>query len=110
RGRTLSRFETDLPDDWRLRLEVGNVTDRNFLEQYYQQEWEEQKDQVTRLGLRHTWDNMSLELSASVNTDPFFTQTENLPKLDHFLMGQELLDDHLTWYEHTNLGYLRQDQ
>jgi hypothetical protein len=110
RGRTLGRFEEDLPDDWQLRLEVGEVTDRNFLEQYYQQEWEEQKDQVTRLGLRHTWDNMSLELSASALVDPFFTQTENLPRLDHYLMGQSLLDDHLTWYEHTNLGYLRQDK
>ncbi len=62
RGRTLGRFQEDLPDDWQLRLELGEVTDRNFLEQYYQQEWEEQKDQVDRLGLRHTWDNMSLEL------------------------------------------------
>ncbi|HEY2826055.1 MAG TPA: hypothetical protein VGJ04_00520, partial [Pirellulales bacterium] len=44
RGRTLGRFQEDLPDDWQLRLELGEVTDRNFLEQYYQQEWEEQKD------------------------------------------------------------------
>jgi hypothetical protein len=109
RGRTLGRFQEDLPDDWQLRLELGEVTDRNFLEQYYQQEWEEQKDQVDRLGLRHTWDNMSLELSASVNADPFFTQTENLPRLDHYWLGQPLLGDTLTWYEHTNLGYLRQD-
>jgi len=110
RGRTLGRFEEDLPADWQLRLELGEVTDRNFLEQYYQQEWEEQKDQVDRLGLRHTWDNMSLELSASANADPFFTQTENLPKLDHYWLGQPLLDDAFTWYEHTNVGYLRQDQ
>jgi hypothetical protein len=110
RGRTLSRLEEDLPDDWQVRLEVGEVTDRNFLEQYYQQEWEEQKDQVDRLGLRKTWDNMSLELSASANADPFFTQTENLPKLDHYWLGQPLLDDTFTWYEHTNVGYLRQDQ
>jgi hypothetical protein len=109
RGRTLGRFQEDLPDDWQLRLELGEVTDRNFLEQYYQQEWEEQKDQVTRLGLRHTTDNMSLELSASALVDPFFTQTENLPKLDHYWLGQPLLDDTFTWYEHTNVGYLRQD-
>jgi hypothetical protein len=110
RGRTLGRFQEDLPYDWQLRLELGEVTDRNFLEQYYQQEWEEQKDQVDRIGLRHTWDNMSLELSASANADPFFTQTENLPKLDHYWLGQPLLDDTFTWYEHTNVGYLRQDK
>ncbi len=105
----MGRFQEDLPDDWQLRLELGEVTDRNFLEQYYQQEWEEQKDQVDRLGLRHTWDNMSLEVSASANADPFFTQTENLPRLDHFWLGQQLIDDRFTWYEHSNVGYLRQD-
>lgn len=110
RGRTLGRFQEDLPSDWQLRTEVGAVTDRNFLEQYYQQEWEEQKDQVTRIGARHTWDNMSLELSASALVDPFFTQTENLPRLDHYWLGQPLLSDTLTWYEHTNLAYLNQRQ
>ena len=55
-----------------------------------------------RLGLRHVWDNMSLELSASALVDPFFTQTQNLPRLDHYWLGQPLLNDTLTWYEHTN--------
>src|SRR4029078_7669077 len=26
---------------------------------------------------------------------------------DHFLIGQPLLDDKLTWYEHSNIGYGR---
>ncbi|HEY2762325.1 MAG TPA: hypothetical protein VGI75_16315, partial [Pirellulales bacterium] len=41
RGRTLFRHEQELPDDWQARLEVGEITDRNFLQEYYQQEWEE---------------------------------------------------------------------
>ena len=110
RGRTLFRHEQDLPDDWQARLEVGQITDRNFLQEYYQQEWEEQKDQVTRFNLRHRGDNTSFEVSASGLVDPFFTQTQNLPRLDHYWLGQPLLDDTLTWYEHTNVGYLRQDQ
>ena len=110
RGRTLFRDEHDFPDDWQLRLEVGEITDRNFLEQYYQQEWEENKDQVTRAGLRKVWDNMSLELDAQGLIDPFFTQTQNLPKLDHYWLGQPLLSDTLTWYEHSNVGYLRQNK
>ena len=99
-----------MPYDWQLRFEVGQVTDRNFLEQYYEQEWDEQKDQVTRLDLMRAWDNMSLELSVSGQINPFFTQTENLPQLDHYLIGQPLLDDRLTWYSHTSLAYLRQDK
>ena len=110
RGRTLFRHEQELPDDWQARLEVGEITDRNFLQEYYQQEWEEQKDQVTRFNLRHVRDNALFELSASGLIDPFFTQTQNLPRLDHYWLGQSFLDDTLTWYEHSNIGYLRQNQ
>jgi hypothetical protein len=110
RGRTLFRHEQELPDDWQARLEIGEITDRNFLQEYYQQEWEEQKDQVTRFNLRHLRDNASFELSASGLVDPFFMQTQNLPRLDHYWLGQSLLDDTLTWYEHSNVAYLRQNQ
>ncbi len=110
RGRTLFRHEQELPDDWQARLEVGQITDRNFLQEYYQQEWEEQKDQVTRFNLRHLRDNASLEFSVSGLIDPFFMQTQNLPRLDHYWLGQSLLDDTLTWYEHSNVAYLRQNK
>jgi hypothetical protein len=110
RGRTLFRHEQELPDDWQARLEIGEITDRNFLQEYYQQEWEEQKDQITRFNLRHLRDNASFELSASGLVDPFFMQTQNLPRLDHYWLGQSLLDDTLTWYEHSNVAYLRQNQ
>src|SRR5207253_1307160 len=95
RDRVLFRDEHELPNDWLLRLEVGQISDRNFLEEYYQQEWDEQKDQVTRLDLRRNFDNMSLELSVSGNLNPFFTETQNLPRLDHYWLGQSLLDDTL---------------
>ena len=36
--------------------------------------------------------------------NPFFTETEWLPRLDHFWLGQPLLNDRLTWYEHSNVG------
>ena len=37
--------------------------------------------------------------------NPFFTETNWLPRLDHFWLGQPLLSDRLTWYEHSNVGY-----
>ncbi len=110
RGRTLFHHQQELPDDWQLQIEFGQVTDRNFLQEYYQHEWDEQKDQDTRIAARHVWDNMSLEVAGSALVNPFFTQTQDLPKADFFLLGQPLLNDTLTLYDHTNIGYLRQDQ
>ncbi|MCC7086943.1 MAG: hypothetical protein IT427_18240 [Pirellulales bacterium] len=109
RGRTLFRHRQELPNDWQFIAQFGQVTDRNFLEQYYEQEWDEQPDQVTRLDLYRTWDNMSLDLSASALVNPYFMQTQNLPRLDHYWLGQPLLEDTLTLYSHSNLGYLQQN-
>ncbi|HYI31207.1 MAG TPA: hypothetical protein VD863_25475, partial [Bradyrhizobium sp.] len=82
--------------------------DRNFLEQYFESEWDEQKDQTTGLELKRIVDNSSWNLNADFRLNDFFTQTEWL-KLDHFWIGQPLMGDRLTWFEHSHVGYARQD-
>ena len=44
-------------------------------------------------------------IRGDVRLNSFFTQTENFPRLDHYLLGQPLLGDRLTWYEHTAASY-----
>ena len=40
-----------------------------------------------------------------MQTDPFVTQTQWLPRGDHFWLGQPLLGDTLTWFQHSTAGY-----
>src|SRR6185503_18729572 len=40
-----------------------------------------------------------------VRVNPFLTQTNWLPRLDHYMLGQPLLADWFTWHEHSSLGY-----
>jgi hypothetical protein len=94
-----------LPDDCRLTVELGFISDRNFLQEYFQHEWDELKDENTRIELRQTRDDWSWSLSSSVRLNDFFTETEWLPRLDHSTIGQSLLGDWLTWYEHSTAGY-----
>ena len=96
-----------LPADLLLTAEVGWISDRNFLEEYFEQEWDQLKDPETGVELRHTQDNRSWALSVDGRLNDFFTETEWLPRLDHFWLGQPLLNDVFTWYEHSNLGYAR---
>jgi lipopolysaccharide export system protein LptA len=107
RYRVFGRHRQLLPYDWQLSAEVGLISDRNFLEQYYENEWDEFKDQTTGLELKRVFHNSSMAVSADYRTNDFFTQTEWLPRGDHFLLGQNLLGDRLTWYEHTTVGYGR---
>lgn len=107
RYRLLAQHRQFLGDGWELRAEVGLISDRNFLEEYFLHEWNELKDETTGLQLRHARDNRSWSIVGDVRVNDFFTQTEWLPRTDHFWLGQSLLNDTFTWYEHSSLAYAR---
>lgn len=107
RYRLLWQHRQRLPGDFRVTAEAGWISDRNFLEQYFEREWDELKDQTTGIELKHLTDNRSWSVTADARLNSHMTQTEWLPRLDHFWLGQELLGDRFTWYEHTNVGYAR---
>ena len=105
RGRILSRHRQFLHDGYQFTGEIGLVSDRNFLEQYYEEEWDEEKDQTTGVEFKKLTDNKSWSVTADVRVNDFFTQTNWWPRLDHFWIGQPILSDWLSWTEHTNVGY-----
>jgi hypothetical protein len=107
RGRLLWTHRQLLGNGYQLTAEIGLISDRNFLEQYYEHEWDEQKNQVTGLELKRYAENASWSVTADIRLNDFFTQTEWLPRFDHFLLGQSLLGDRLSWQEHTRVGFAR---
>ncbi|RMG03509.1 MAG: hypothetical protein D6741_02205 [Planctomycetota bacterium] len=107
RYRLLWQHRQYLPRDYQLTAEVGLISDYNFLEQYFESEWEEQKDQSTGVELKKTIDNMTWALAIDYRMNYFVTDTDWLPRFDHYWLGQPLLRDTFTWYEHTSVGYAR---
>jgi hypothetical protein len=105
RGRVLAQHRSLLQDGYQLTGEFGIISDFNFLEQYFEREWDQLKDQSTDLEFKRYVDNRSWSIFGSARLNPFFTETQWLPRFDHFWLGQPLLNDRLTWYEHTNLAY-----
>ncbi len=91
----------------RFSADVGLISDRNFLEQYYEADWDNGPDLPTRLELYQPMDNQSFRLSALVNLNDFFMEGERLPQFDHTLLGQSVLNNWLTWHSHTQVGYNR---
>ncbi|MBL7044202.1 MAG: LPS-assembly protein LptD [Pirellulaceae bacterium] len=104
RGRALWQHRHYLPNGFQLTGELGLISDRNFLEQYYEREWDEFKDQMTGLELKQLSASNSWSISSNARLNDFFTQTEWLPRLDHFLLGHSLFD-HVTWFAHSHIGY-----
>jgi len=105
RFRLFGQHRQMLPGDIQVSAEVGVASDRNFLEQYYEREWYEMKDETTGIEFKRIRDNTSWSITADYRFNDFVTQTDWLPRADHFWLGQSLLGDRLTWYEHTSLGY-----
>ena len=99
------KFADGLLQDWTAQAEVGWVSDRTFLEQYYEGEWDNNQDQLTGVRLKRLFDNQTFSLEANGRINDFFTQTQWLPRLDHYWLGQPLLEDNLTWYEHSSAAY-----
>jgi hypothetical protein len=107
RFRLLWQHRQRFAEGYQLTGELGWISDRNFLEQYFEREWDELKDQSTGLELKRLVDNRSWAISADVRVNEFFAETDWLPRLDHYWLGQSLLGNSLTWYEHSNVGYAR---
>ncbi len=104
RGRVLWQHQQYLTSGWQVDAEVGWISDRNFLEQYYELEWDQWKDQITGVQFKRLLGNGSWNIEADVRVNDFFTQT-NWLRLDQFQLGQSLLNDRLTWLSHSHVGY-----
>jgi hypothetical protein len=101
----IGRHRQEIADGLTVWGEFGKISDRNFLLEYFKPVWDEQKDPTTDLGLTYRTGDMSMSLFAQERLNNFVTETNWLPRFDHFLLGQSLLADKLTWFEHTSVGY-----
>ena len=63
------------------------------------------KDEDTRVELKQTRDELVLERQQSVRLNNFFTETSGCRGWIITTIGQSLLGDWLTWYEHSTAGY-----
>lgn len=108
RGRILSRHRLYLSPNVELIGESGWISDRNFLEQYFENEWDQEKDFDTALRLRRYNSNRMFEVFGQAQVNRFFTETQWLPRFNHYWLGQDLFSQTLTWNSHSSVGYAEQ--
>ena len=76
RGRIFWEHHGWMPNGLELIGQVGLISDRNFLEQYFEKEWDTAPDQPTRLAIQKTDDNRRWRIEGQTRVNDFFTQTE----------------------------------
>jgi lipopolysaccharide export system protein LptA len=105
RGRVNIRHRHDLPYNMSLFGEVGYVSDRNFLEQWYESEFDREKDNETRLILEQKFDNVAWSILAQPQLNDFENSTEWYPRGDIYALAEPILGSPVTWTSHSYAGY-----
>lgn len=90
RGRLTFRHRQYLPSDWQLTLEASYLSDENFLEEYFESEFDTGKAQETLFYLKKQRDNWAFTLQGQWRINDFLTQTERLPEATFRLYGESL--------------------
>jgi len=106
RGRFLLRHRQYLEDDWQLSLELSYISDPSFLEEFFEDEFDNDKEQETLLYLKKQHDNRALTIHLQSHILDFVTETERLPDIAAFTVG-EPAGRRATWYSENRLGMVR---
>jgi hypothetical protein len=106
RGRFTWRHLQDLPDDFSLQAQISALSDKNFLEQYYKNEFDREANQETFLYLKQQRDNWAWTVLAEQRIRNWVTETDRLPEVSGYLIGQSFFD-RLTYNAHASAGYDR---
>jgi hypothetical protein len=97
--------DAPLDEDFRLNAEIGFFSDRNFLEQYFKRRFDTGLDQENLAYLIRQKQNVATTLLTEINLQTFNTETQWYPKGDYYRLGDSLLGDRLTYYQHTGADY-----
>ena len=102
---SLANKDTPPDEDLKVNLEVGAFSDRNFLEQYFKRRFDVGIDQENLAYLIIQKQNTAATLLAETNLQTFNTETQWYPKADYYRLGDSLLGNRLTYFQHTGVDY-----
>jgi hypothetical protein len=89
----------------RLQLEAGAWSDRYFLEEYYKRLHDTGLDHETLAYGIWQKDSQFADLWTEANLMNWQTETQWLPRADYYRLGDSLLSNRFTYYEHSGLDY-----
>jgi hypothetical protein len=102
---SLVNKDTPFDQDFRVNLEIGFSSDRNFLEQYFKRRFDVGLDQENLTYLIKQKENVAATVLAETNIQTWQTETQWYPKGDYYRLGDSLLGDRLTYFQHTGADY-----
>ena len=106
RGRALWRHRHYLEDDWQITFELSYISDEGFLEEWFEREFDNAKEQETLIYTKKQRDNWAFTGTAQVRVMDFTSQTERFPDFAYFRVG-EPIGQLGTWFTENRAGFVR---
>ncbi len=101
-----TKEDNDTPGvDTRFSVEAGYLTDRNFLEQYYKRLFDTGLDQEAVFYGFASREDWAATFQTELNPYAWQTETQWLPKVDYYRLGDSLLDNRFTYFGHTGVDW-----
>ena len=89
-----------------LISEIGYITDRNFLEQYRERQFDTGKDVETRAVFNQTLTpSAAYTIQGRTQFNGFENNTQWLPRGDLYFLGESFLDNIVNYSSHSSVGY-----
>jgi hypothetical protein len=107
RGRATWRHRQYLPENWEMTLEASYISDKNFLDEFFEEENRTGKQQETLLFLKKQERDEALTFLASTRVEDFYTRTEYYPQIGYNVTGHSFWDDHLTYLQDSEVAVAR---
>ena len=92
-------------EELRLQVEVAYASDRNFIEEYYKRLFDTGHgpgDARLRIWQK---DNQFANIWTEANLQNWYTDTQWLPRVDYYRLGDSFFDNLFTYYTHSGMDY-----
>jgi hypothetical protein len=103
--RFLAEDEDHLFEEMRLQLEVGNASDRNFIEEYFKRLFDTGMDQETLAYGIWQRNNQVGTIWSEGNLQNWVTDTQWLPRADYYRLGDSFFNNLFSYFTHSGLDY-----
>ena len=100
RGRIVGWHRQQFAPGFNLKAELGYISDRDFLEQFYEREWDTGRDALTGFQLERKLGTRSYALAANIQINDFFRANQLVAQAwISFVLGQSVLNEssRLVW-------------
>lgn len=109
RGRAEVYYRHEFPDDWVGLVQFEHWSDRDFVKDFYFDEFEQRTEPESLVNLTKTWDDAVLSMTVREQVTAFVEDVNRVPEGRFTLLDRPLLNDTVRFSFDETIGYLNHE-